>query len=266
MQEKESTASATATQQQAAEPEKKHTLTVLIAEDDLVTRKMVTSVLKKRGYQILEAKNGVEALQTLSSTVPDVFIIDMNMPEMNGIDLLRKIRQNKKLITVPVIFLTANRDKRAIMQVANLGIDAYLAKPVNLNMLQSKIEEVTRPESVHDRLKNMLNIVEKQIKQIEIQKKHLSNELTVQEKHLSDLEHRRNAELEKVKSSGTPREKALKKQQIGKLNMEIARQKEHVNEIKSRFGRMMKEFQHNEQQLQQEKQWLTHIMSESHSS
>ena len=79
----------------------------MLVDDDDITRHAISSILKENGFSVSEARNGIEALEILESNVPSLMLLDLMMPEMNGIELLNRIRNNKHLKDIPVILLSA---------------------------------------------------------------------------------------------------------------------------------------------------------------
>ena len=104
--------------------------TILIAEDDLPLQKMMCAFLKLNGYQVLSAADGEEALNQISKVLPDLSIIDVMMPRMNGLELAHEIRSAYPLM--PILMVTAKdslEDKRAGFAS---GADDYLTMPIDL--------------------------------------------------------------------------------------------------------------------------------------
>lgn len=113
---------------------------------------MVTTVLKKRGHEIHVGKNGVEGLAKANELPLDLIITDIMMPEMDGWDLVRKIRSTPGLSMIPVIFLTALSDDDDRIQGFRLGADDYLAKPFRFDELELRVEKAFRSKARIDDL------------------------------------------------------------------------------------------------------------------
>jgi DNA-binding NarL/FixJ family response regulator len=110
-------------------------LLVLVAEDDLGTRLAISDYLQQLGYGVMAAANGREALQLLYQFHPHLVITDVIMPEIDGYGLIRQIRQQPALRLLPVIFLTARNQTAERVMGYQLGCDAYLPKPFELEEL-----------------------------------------------------------------------------------------------------------------------------------
>jgi two-component system, sensor histidine kinase and response regulator len=103
--------------------------TVLVVDDQLTTRKLVSEILGSIGFDVVEAATGEEAIWHAHKNQPDLILCDIEMPDLNGYDVLTALRQNGSTATIPFIFLTAKSDKRDQRQGMELGADDYLTKP-----------------------------------------------------------------------------------------------------------------------------------------
>lgn len=124
---------------------KKHTL--LIVEDDEEIRNYLVSELDSL-YRVVQCKNGKEALRILASNAPDLILSDVMMPEVDGLTLLRKIKQNIKINHIPVVLLTAKNSESDNMEGLSFGADAYLTKPFNIDMVRITIENLLKNRDV----------------------------------------------------------------------------------------------------------------------
>lgn len=102
---------------------------VLIAEDDGDICDLVVMVLEDEEYEVVTAPNGAEALGLASSEPPDLCILDVMMPKLDGVQLTRKLREQKKTSKVPIILLSARTQWEAVMRGREAGADEYLTKP-----------------------------------------------------------------------------------------------------------------------------------------
>jgi two-component system, cell cycle response regulator len=117
-------------------------LKFLIIEDDESIR-MILRTLLKRNFtcQIIEAENGQIGLKLLEENIPDVILMDISMPVMDGMETLAKIRTNPIFKKIPVIVITANSDKKAVGNLAVMGISDYLLKPIDVNNTVKRIQK-----------------------------------------------------------------------------------------------------------------------------
>lgn len=112
---------------------------ILVVDDSPVVKKIVTTTLIKKGFDVREALDGVEALEILLSEKIDLVITDLNMPKMDGLQLTREIRKNPIYKRIPIIMLTTNpsEEQKALEAGANL----YLKKPVTSEELISHVQK-----------------------------------------------------------------------------------------------------------------------------
>lgn len=113
---------------------------VLVVDDDKLPRKVILSGLKKRGFSVLEASNGIEALELLSDDDIGVLIADWMMPEMDGIELCRRIRGREDAPYLYILMLTSRSEKGDLLEGFDAGVDGYLNKPPDLDELKARID------------------------------------------------------------------------------------------------------------------------------
>jgi len=111
---------------------------ILIVEDEQTTVTLLDSVLKKQGYDVVIAHNGKLALSLLEALRPDIIISDVIMPEMNGLEFFKQVRNNESTSHIPFIILTAHQ--KIAKTFGELDVDASLSKPVVIDELLEKIE------------------------------------------------------------------------------------------------------------------------------
>lgn len=115
---------------------------VLIAEDNAVNRELLRELLELRGYTVLEARDGQEALRIIEQTQPELLLLDIGMPVMDGFAVIRRIRENPRLAKLPVVAVTAYAMRGDQERILNSGFDGYLSKPVNSSSLASELDRV----------------------------------------------------------------------------------------------------------------------------
>jgi two-component system chemotaxis sensor kinase CheA len=112
--------------------------TVLIAEDDRFNRLLLISMLtKNKQIKVLEAKNGEEALEMLSTHNIDILLLDIYMPKMDGLATLKKIRQMKRVANIPIMVISS--DETEMKKSLEFGANAFIAKPFKIKELEGQI-------------------------------------------------------------------------------------------------------------------------------
>ncbi|MGB5169368.1 MAG: response regulator, partial [Acidimicrobiia bacterium] len=107
-----------------------HDATILVVDDEESLTELVSSALRFAGYTVRTESNGFDALRNVKAATPDVIVLDVNMPEMDGFEVCRRIRRDG--VQVPVIFLTARDDIDDLRTGFRRGGDDYLTKPFSL--------------------------------------------------------------------------------------------------------------------------------------
>ena len=114
---------------------------ILIVEDNAMNRELLRELLEARGYVVEEASDGKTALRMMEHSTPDILLLDVGMPILDGYEVVRKVRQNPRLSQVPVLAVTAYAMQGDREKILSSGFDGYLAKPVIAGLL---LEEIKR--------------------------------------------------------------------------------------------------------------------------
>ncbi len=117
--------------------------TVLVVDDSLTVRKITGRLLEREGYRVVTAKDGVDALERLAELVPDVILSDIEMPRMDGFDLLRNIRADERLREVPVVMITSRLADKHRQYAEKIGASHYLGKPYEETELLGLLRQYT---------------------------------------------------------------------------------------------------------------------------
>lgn len=118
-------------------------LKVLIVDDQLSVRQVTRLMLEAIGIRMIyEAENGQEALFKAIGQPLDLIISDYNMPEMDGLGLLRAVRSHQVLRKLPFILITGRGDRELVVKAAQVGVNNYMVKPVSESVLRQKMEQV----------------------------------------------------------------------------------------------------------------------------
>ena len=119
---------------------------VVLVDDERIFVESLTKVLKKRGMEVQSAFDGLSALELLSTTDPDVIVLDLRMPGMDGLAVLQEIRARDSL--TPVILLTGNLDIDRVVQIMDKGVALVLLKPCPVETLVSAIENASESKAI----------------------------------------------------------------------------------------------------------------------
>ncbi|HMG80806.1 MAG TPA: response regulator [Xanthobacteraceae bacterium] len=116
--------------------------TCLVVDDSSVIRKVARRILEGLDFQIMEAENGEEAIETCKRQLPDAILLDWNMPKMDGYDFLRVLRRLPGGDGPKVVFCTTENDVAHIARALHAGANEYIMKPFDKDIVQAKFEEV----------------------------------------------------------------------------------------------------------------------------
>lgn len=114
---------------------------ILCIEDNPQNMRLVRKILKHHGYEVLEAVDGTSGVALAHSEVPDLILMDINLPDIDGLDATQQIKNNPDLAHIPIVALTANAMYGDEERILAAGCDGYISKPVSKNALVEKVAE-----------------------------------------------------------------------------------------------------------------------------
>jgi PAS domain S-box-containing protein len=155
--------------------EKKNSITgtVLIVDDDPDIREVITEILKSRGFEVREAENGVRALESVKADLPDLILLDIRLPDIDGFEACRRLRMEEKSSKVPIIFLSGLSDTNDIVRAFSSGGSDYIIKPFKEKELISRIENHLERSRIQIQLQDKNLELEREI----AERKRVVNEL-----------------------------------------------------------------------------------------
>ncbi|HBL18048.1 MAG TPA: hypothetical protein DD417_15165 [Elusimicrobia bacterium] len=118
--------------------------TILVADDDDMFRELVTEILTQGGYSVVRAKDGVEAWEFIQKKKVDMAVLDLNMPNMDGMELTRKVRETPRCQSMPILMLTVRALVEDQVSGYERGADDYLTKPFDSKMLLARVKVLER--------------------------------------------------------------------------------------------------------------------------
>jgi len=114
---------------------------IMIVDDEEDIRVTVGKIFEVSGYEVISAEDGKDCLNRLKDTTPDIVILDIMMPGMNGWDVAARIKENSKWSNIPIVFLTAKSDEMSI-GIGGLASEDYIVKPFDVIKLKERVEEI----------------------------------------------------------------------------------------------------------------------------
>ncbi|MCA1950808.1 MAG: response regulator transcription factor [Treponema sp.] len=118
--------------------------TIMVVEDDQDIRELISYNLGKEGYTVVPAESGEQALKLIETANPDIIVLDIMLPGMDGIEVLRNLKQGSRHAHVPVIMATAKSEDSDIITGLELGADDYIAKPFSPKVLIARVRSLLR--------------------------------------------------------------------------------------------------------------------------
>ena len=114
--------------------------TILIVEDNEKNMKLVRDILRHKGHATLEAMTGLDGVRLALQERPDLILMDIQLPDIDGIEVLRRIREDESLDAVPVVAVSASVMPDDQQKIVNSGFDAFITKPINLKQFQDTVQ------------------------------------------------------------------------------------------------------------------------------
>lgn len=118
--------------------------TILVVDDEQDLLDLIEYNLRKEGFNVIKAENGEDGIQIAKEMKPDLVLLDIMMPRMDGIEVCDKMREDAELKQIPIIFLTARSDEKTEVEGLNKGADDFITKPISTTKLISRIKAVLR--------------------------------------------------------------------------------------------------------------------------
>jgi DNA-binding response OmpR family regulator len=122
--------------------EEREELKVLLVDDEDQLRRVMRDLLEREGYSVSEARDGVEALDEVDRYAPDIIVLDLNLPSLDGYGVLSHLRSRPATADIPVVVLTAHGDEDSEVRVFEMGADDFLSKPFRARSLSARLQAV----------------------------------------------------------------------------------------------------------------------------
>lgn len=115
---------------------------ILIAEDSADSREMMQLLLEQRGYQVVAADNGTHALEVALSSRPDLVLLDLELPKLDGLSVTRNLRLDPRFKDIPIVILSGHDPSRFRQDALDAGCDDYLLKPIDFDLLHELLDRM----------------------------------------------------------------------------------------------------------------------------
>src|SRR6187397_893158 len=125
---------------------------ILIVDDNETNRDILMARLGPQGYELSQAADGEEALAAAKEQLPDLILLDIMMPKLDGIEVCRRIKGDAAMPFTPIILCTAKADSKDVVAGLEAGADEYLTKPIDQMALVARVKSVLRLKELHDQV------------------------------------------------------------------------------------------------------------------
>ena len=126
------------------------TATILCVEDNPQNMRLVRKILQHQGYAVLEAENGLAGVSEAEEHIPDMILMDVNLPDIDGLEATRRIKAQPQLAHIPIVALTANAMYGDEERILAEGCDGYISKPVSKAKLLEVVEQYLQAKTERD--------------------------------------------------------------------------------------------------------------------
>ena len=133
---------------------------ILVVDDEAPIRMLLTDLLEEKGYTVLTAADGAAAIDCAIAQQPDLILLDICMPDMEGMEVCAKLRKNPITRTIPVIFLTAFNSDERLEQAIDMGANDFLGKPINSVELNVRIKAMLQTRHIPDEVERFSEYIQ----------------------------------------------------------------------------------------------------------
>ena len=120
---------------------------ILVVDDSVTVRKVTSRILRRQGYRVLTAKDGIEALKVMQEEIPAVILLDIEMPRMDGFEVATRVRASGDLREIPIVMITSRTGEKHRQRAMELGVDHYMGKPYQEEHLLETLNQLLTVES-----------------------------------------------------------------------------------------------------------------------
>ncbi len=128
--------------------------TILVVDDEIINRLVIATMLKKQGFTVIEAKDGKEALDLAGTELPDMVLLDVMMPVMDGFEVSTKLKADERTSSIPIVLVTALNGSEDVLRGIKCGVDEFITKPVDVNELLVRVRTILKIRALDEYMNN----------------------------------------------------------------------------------------------------------------
>jgi len=137
---------------------------ILVIDDDRDIVKLIEAQISRMGYEVIPAYNGLTGIEEAEKSDPDLVLLDITMPDIDGFEVVQRLKADEKTAFIPIILLTVKTDLKELVKGLELGADEFIVKPFSSMELLARIKAMLRIKALQDKLRGMKDEVEKKLK------------------------------------------------------------------------------------------------------
>ncbi len=138
---------------------------ILVVDDEKPIRDVLEDILTLQGYEVAQAKNGMEALDMMKKNAPDVMLLDINMPGLDGLEVTRRVKKDKSLQHIPLVIVSGLDDMQARIEALKLGANDYLLKPFHVEELKARVRSLVKVKAYNDHMSTYQKKLESDVRE-----------------------------------------------------------------------------------------------------
>jgi len=136
---------------------------ILVVEDDIMNRRLLTTILTRLGYPVDEAFDGVNGMEKVEAAPPDLILLDLDLPRMNGFEVARRLKQSDKTKIIPIVVVSSFAEVEHRIKALEAGADDFLSKPIDQIELRARVQSLLKVKDYNDHMVSYQRILEEEV-------------------------------------------------------------------------------------------------------
>ncbi|MDP8255072.1 MAG: response regulator [Candidatus Alcyoniella australis] len=136
---------------------------ILVVDDDEMNRRLLTTILGRLGYEVDEAFDGINALERVAANPPEVILLDIDMPRMNGFEVARRLKDSDETKIIPIVAISSSSEVESRIKAFEVGADDFLSKPVDQTELRARVQSLLKVKAYNDHMLSHQLILEREV-------------------------------------------------------------------------------------------------------